>query len=281
MGRLKIISSLVILAVPISYGFWTYYENTSGSCAVDVVPDGVATPSGGTLSRTASRAIAAYGGDSIWRHATTVESTVTIGGALFWIKGQRIPAHAIIRTDIKRPRVEINPIDAEGDVGILDGFSLTLKSRNGQILDERRDARDHLRSQQLWTRWDRLDLLYFLGYAFWGYNSLPFQLTRSDIKWTELKDGVLQADYGLDLPVHSRVQRFYFDPQTALLKRNDYTAVAASPGANAANVVLTHQKFNDVPYPSQRRVKMTPQRYGTCLPAPNMVTIDVEQWRIY
>lgn len=241
----------------------------------------VPNPSTNTLSSTASRALAAYGGDTIWQHATTTETTVTIGGGLFWVKGRNIPPHAIIRADIRRPHVEINPIDTEGDVGILDGFTLIIKSRSGKTIDGRPDARDHLKNQQLWTRWDLLDLMYFLGYAFWGYNSLPYQLTRSDIKWTELEGGVLQADYGPNLPVHSRTQRFYFDLQTGLLKRNDYIAVAASPGAKAANVVLKYGKSNDIPYPAQREVKITPQRYGWCLPAPNMVTIDVEKWRVY
>jgi hypothetical protein len=99
--------------------------------------------------------------------------------------------------------------------------------------------------------------------------------------WTELNDGVLQADYGSGFPVHSLTQRFYFDRQTGLLTRNDYIAVAASAGAKGANVVLKNGGANGVPYPERRLVKMTPQRYGWCLPVPNMVTIDVEKWRMY
>jgi hypothetical protein len=287
--RLKIVFALLIVAALISYGVWTAVENTIGPCSLAMasaaaVPltgaplDTIATDA---LSSTAARALAAYGGAAAWQHAAMTESTVTIGGALFLVKGRNIPAHAIIRTDIRRPYVEINPVDTQGDVGILDGFSVTIKSPRGETIDERRDARDYLQNRQLWTRWDRLNLLYFVAYAFWGYNSLPYQLTRRDIRWTELKGSALQADYPANLPVHSPTQRFYFDPQTGLLQRNDYIALAASPGAQAANVVLKHGNADGIQYPATRRVKMTPRRYGWCLPAPDMVTIDVEKWRLY
>ena len=287
--RLQIVFALLIVAALISYGAWTGIENTIGPCSLAMasaaaVPSTAAlldTIATDALSPTAARALAAYGGAAVWQRATMTESTVTIGGALFRVKGRSIPAHAIIRTDIRRPHVEINPIDTEGDVGILDGFSVAIQSPRGETIDERRDARDYLQNRQLWTRWDRLNLVYFVAYAFWGYNSLPYQLTRRDIKWTELKESALQADYAADLPVHSRTQRFYFDPQTGLLQRNDYIAVAASPGAQAANVVLKYANADGIPYPATRQVKMTPRRYGWCLPAPNMVTIDVEKWRLY
>jgi hypothetical protein len=285
---LKIVFPLFILAIPFAYGSWTYYENRVGPCSVEMAPASAvqstvvtgATSSTNTLSPTASRALAVYGGETVWQRATRIESTVTLGGLLFWIKGRNIPAHAIIRTDIKRPYAEINPVDTEGDVGILDGFKVTITSTSGQIIDEVADARDHLQNQQLGTKWDALSLVYFLGYAFWGYNSLPYQLTRPDIKWTELTDGVLQADYGPNLPVHSPTQRFYFDRQTGLLKRNDYIAVAAAPDAKVANVILTNGSASAIPYPVKREVKLTPQQYGVCLPVPNVITIDVETWRL-
>ena len=287
--RVKIVFALLVAAVLIAFGAWTALENTIGPCSVATAspaaepltsarPAPLATDA---LSPTAARALAAYGGAAVWQHATTIESTVTIGGALFRVKGRTIPAHTVIRTDVRRPYVEIDPIDTDGNVGVLDGFRVAVHSPRGDTIEERRDARDSLQNRLLWTPWDRLNLLYFLAYAFWGYNSLPYQLTRRDVQWTELTASTLQADYPADLPVHSRTQRFYFDPETGLLRRNDYIAVAASAGAQAANVVLRHAHANGVPYPATRQVKLTPRQYGWCLPAPNMVTIEVEKWRLY
>ena len=115
---------------------------------------------------------------------------------------------------------------------------------------------------------------------FGGYYTLPYQLMRIDIQWTELHDGLLQADYGTNLPVHSRIQRFWFDTKTGLLRRNDYTPVAADPNARVANVVFEHGVSGGIEYTSKRRVKTTLNQYGWVLPAPDFITIDVRSWRL-
>ena len=271
----------VLLAAPAGYGLWTVYENTLTPAAVDLGSATNTSPSpAGELSPTAARALKAYGGEAVWKNATTVESKVTVGGLLFQLKGINIPPHARITVDIQRPHTVIDPVDPSGDIGVLDGFSVSITAPNGRILEQRADARQHLQNSSVTAAWDRLNLLYFLGYALWGYYTLPYQLTRTDIRWTELRDGVLQVDYGTDLPVHSRIQRFWFDPKTGLLARNDYTPVAATPDARVANVVFEHGVSNGIPYASKRRVKLTPAQYGWVLPAPDLISIDVESWTL-
>jgi len=171
-------------------------------------------------------------------------------------------------------------VDDSGDTGVLDGFSVMIVAPDGRILVQRADAREHLQNASITTKWDRLNLLYFVGYAFWSYYTLPYQLMRADIEWTEFRNGMLQADYGIDLPVHSRIQRFWFDTETGLLKRNDYTPVAADPNARVANVVFEHGVSDGIPYASKRRVKMSLEQYGWVLPFPDFITIDVESWRL-
>src|SRR5207253_7879855 len=229
---------------------------------------------------TAARAVEACGGDAVWKAATTVESTVTVGGLLFQLKRINIPAHARITVDVQRPHTVIDPVDESGDVGVLDGFSVMIKAPDGKVLEERANAREHLQNASVTTQWDRLNLLYFLGYAFWGYYSLPNQLMRTDIQWTELRHGLHQAYYGTNLPVHSRIQRFWFDTITGLLRRNDYTPVAAARDARAANIVFEHGVSNGIRYTSKRRVKMTFGQYGWALPFPDFITIDVEHWQL-
>jgi hypothetical protein len=272
---------LVLLALVVSYGLWTVYENTFTPAALDQGSSMNTKPSPrGELSPTAARALAAYGGQAVWKAATAVESTVTVGGLLFQLKGINIPPHAKITVDVQRPHTMIAPVDESGDIGVLDGFSVMIVAPGGRILEQRADAREHLQNSSLTTQWDRLNLLYFLGYAFWGYYTLPYELMRTDIEWTELSDGLLQADYGTDLPVHSRVQRFWFDRKTGLLRRNDYTPVAATPSARVANIVFGHGVSDGIPYTSKRRVKTSLQQYGWVLPAPDFITIDVESWRL-
>ena len=186
---------------------WAAYENLLTPAALGEGGSTNAKPtSRGELSPTAARALKAYGGAAVWHAATVVDSTVTVGGVLFQLKGAGIPAHARITVDVQRPHTVIDPVDESGDVGVLDGFGVTILSPGGKVLEQRADAREHLQNATITTRWDRLNLVYFLGYAFWGYYTLPYQLMRSDIGWTELHDGVLQADYGTNLPVHSRIR---------------------------------------------------------------------------
>lgn len=272
---------VLLLVALISYALWMVYENTLTPAARDQGQVANSQPSSpGALSPTAARALKAYGGETVWKAATVVESTVTVAGLLFQLKGINIPAHAQITIDVHRPLTVIQPVDAAGDTGVLDGFKVMIVSPTGTVLEQRSDAREHLQNASLTTKWDRLNLVYFLGYAFWGYYSLPYQLTRPDIQWTELSDGVLQADYGTSLPVHSRIQRFWFDKKTGLLKRNDYTPVAASSTARAANVVFEHGVSHRIAYTSKRRVKMSLSQHGWVLPFPDFITIDVERWQL-
>ena len=90
---LKVVAAILVflLALLVSYGLWTVYENTLTTAALD---QGLATntkPAQGELSPTATRALKAYGGEAVWRNATAVESTVTVGGLLFQLKGAGIP----------------------------------------------------------------------------------------------------------------------------------------------------------------------------------------------
>jgi hypothetical protein len=280
----RVVAAIVAVLVALIgvLSLWIVYENTLTAAALGLSGSGNAQPSvPGQLSPTAARALDAYGGEVVWKDAHTVEATVTVGGLLFQQKGINIPPHARFTVDVQRPHTVINPIDGSGDVGILDGFTVTIESADGTLIEQRDDARRHLQNASLTTRWDRLNLVYFLGYAFWGYLTLPYQLMRPDIVWTELGDGELQADYGSNLPVHSRIQRFWFDTKTGLLRRNDYAPVAAAVGVNVANVVFEHRTSNGIPYASKRRVKLTPIQFGWVLPAPDFITIDLERFQLH
>jgi hypothetical protein len=127
----------------------------------------------GVLSPTAARALRAYGGEAIWKAATSVDSTVTVGGLLFQLKGAGIPPHARVTVDVRRPQTVIEPVDAAGDLGVLDGFSVKIVSPSGTVLEQRADAREHLQNASVNTKWDRLNLVYFLVTGLKGEGELP------------------------------------------------------------------------------------------------------------
>jgi hypothetical protein len=233
------------------------------------------------LSTTAERALRAYGGADVWTTAHRVEADITLSGLLFALKRRVTPPRAHITTLLRTPRATISPVDRRGNTGILEGFSVRLVSPDGRILEQREDARTRGASQHIWNAWDTLDLMYFLGYAFWNYFSLPFQLTRTDVEWREVQDGLLEAQYPPGLPVHSRLQRFYFDP-TGLLVRNDYRPdfVASRGAVWAANIVLQHRTSREIPYAAVRRVSPTNGQFGKPSTWLKMVGIRVDDWHL-
>jgi|SRR5579864_6824855 len=233
------------------------------------------------LTATAERALRAYGGAEVWNQAHMIEADITMSGIAFLLKGQITPPRAHITTDIQRPYARITPIDEDGNTGILDGFKVALVAPNGEVLASRENVKAAHPNEQLWSRWDTLDLMYFLGYAFWSYFSLPYQLMRDDICWTELRDGVLEAHYPAELPVHSLVQRFYFD-RDGLLARNDYhpEMLSVRDEAWAGNVVHSHKYYEGIPYPAVRKVGPTLKPFGTNLSFIKMVGIEVDNWRL-
>src|SRR5437764_4283971 len=143
---------------------WTAYENT-------LTPASPVGAGGG--SDTAARALRAYGGQAAWRNAHTIDSTVTVGGLLFQAKGINIPAHARLTIDVQRPHTVIDPVDAAGDVGVLDGFSVTIQSKDGRLLQQRDDARQHFQNASISIPWDALNLAYFLGTPFGATSPCP------------------------------------------------------------------------------------------------------------
>jgi hypothetical protein len=233
------------------------------------------------LSATAQRAVRAYGGVDVWTKAERVEAEITLSGLLFLLKRRVTPPHVHITTEIQQPRATIRPIDRQGNTGIMDGFTVTLASAEGHVIDTRPDARHSDETRQIWHAWDTLDLMYFLGYAFWNYFSLPYQLMRNDIEWRELRDGLLEGEFPPEVPVHSRLQRFYFD-QNGLLVRNDYCPefVASRASVWAANIVLQHDTWHEIPYPSVRRVSPTDRQFGRPATWLKMVGIQVDKWHL-
>src|SRR5438270_6628711 len=132
MRLVRVVATMLGLLLA-TYALWTVYENTLTPAALDQGAAANAKPiPPGELSPTAARALKAYGGEAIWKDATTVESTVTVGGLLFQLKGAGIPPHAKITVDIRRPHTVIDPVDESGDIGVLDGFSVSIVSPGGR-----------------------------------------------------------------------------------------------------------------------------------------------------
>jgi len=198
---------------------------------------------------------------------------------LFTAKWQRPFANMRCSVEVHAPRARLTPHEWNGETGVLDGHDVCIESRAGEPVAARAEARRAFRGLRRKVYWDRLDLTYFAGYAFWNYLAFPALLLRDDIVWRELGPELLEGTFPPSLPTHCAVQRFHVSPATGLLVQHDYTAEVIGRWARAAHRVLAHGRWEGLPYPSHRRV--TPRGpAGRPLRHPTLVEIFVHEWRV-
>jgi hypothetical protein len=233
-----------------------------------------------TAGDLVARVIRAYGGATRWESARAASGNVRLGGQLFKLKHLALPPSMEITTQLRHPHARLDPIDAAGNVGLFEGTNVWLESPDGVVVERRDNVRASLLGAHAGRGWDALDLTYFLGYAFWGYNALIPWLLRDDIARQTLAPGVLELNLPEGTPAHCLTQRFHFASGSALLTRNDYhpDVVTSDPNRWVANIVRRHYHWHGIPYPSRRRVKLSPG--GKVLPFPTFVSIDVSDWRL-
>jgi hypothetical protein len=118
--------------------------------------------------------------------------------------------------------------------------------------------------------WDRLDILYFAGYALWNYLSFPHLLALPGVRVTGVEPGrpegvqMLRAAFGPEVPTHSALQTFHVNA-AGLLLRHDYTADVIGSWATAANRCLASAVVDGLRFYTRRLV--TP-RFGDPLVLP-------------
>jgi hypothetical protein len=233
------------------------------------------------LNQTLEKAITAYGGRKRWAKARSIEAEVSADGLAFILKQRPTFKHARFVMDVSRPYSRITPIGKRPSItGVLDGSDVCLENANGDIIQERKNARRYFPGGRRIFYWDDLDMAYFANYATWNYLTLPSLLMRRDIMWKEVEAGVLEAVFPDGIPTHCQVQRFRFDRDTGLLLQHDYTAEVISSLAKAAHIVLNHSESGGFQYTSHRRV--TPRFFkGKPLPFPTLIEITIHDFHVY
>jgi hypothetical protein len=198
------------------------------------------------------RVLEAHGGRERWAAVPALELRYRAGGLAFASKmrGLRMrPWHA--RVELGRPHTVLHDYPREGTRGVLEGGDVRIE--DGGVVEARADARAAFRGPRRLVRWDDLDLLYFSGYAIWGYATFPFHLTLPGVEVEEAGERRLRVRYPAGWPVHSREQDFHFD-ESGLLVRNDYTAEVIGGWAHAVHLSAEHRSFDGLVLPTRRRV---------------------------
>lgn len=234
-----------------------------------------------SAERLLERVIAAHGGNKRWGHAKALHVDVRCGGAALAARFQR-KAYRRYRAvvDTRTPRVRFTPF--KGHHGVFTPERVWIETDQGTVVHERTHPRDYFPSWRRHILWDRLDVLYFGGYAMWNYLCTPFlwhaegiQLVAGD-PWREAGETwqSLKVRFPAGWPTHSPEQIFYIDDR-GYIRRHDYTARVIGPYARAAHYSDDHREFGGLVFPTRRRVY--PRRGDNrFLPFPTLIWIDID-----
>jgi hypothetical protein len=207
-----------------------------------------------------AQAVEAHGATA-YDAAAEITAHVRCGGLAFPLRFQRGKLRDFSGTaSTREPRAVLTPYPGPGERGVLEGGSVRIESEGGEVLSAREDARGGFGSLRHNIWWDDLDLLYFAGYALWGYLNAPFMFRGPGFELEEVEpwreDGEtwrgLRVRFPDEVPAHSREQLYYFDDR-GLIRRNDYTAEVFGSWAKAAHYCFDYEDFDGLMIPTRRR----------------------------
>ena len=231
--------------------------------------------------------IEAHGGLDRWRSIDQIVLSASVGGTSFSAKHQGKAIRDLqVHITPGKQRTLFDPYPEAGKRGVFDEGAVRIESDRHEVVAERSDARGAFRGlrHQLW--WDKLDMLYFCGYALWTYLTIPFILVEPGFEVRELEPwedgGETWQRVGVRFPseihTHSREQILYFDTN-GLLRRHDYTAEPFGGWAKAAHYSYEHETFDGLIVSTRHKVFVR-RRDNRPLTAVTLIWVEIETVRV-
>lgn len=247
------------------------------------MPGGNPRPAGDLVDR----AIEAHGGSSVWASAEELSVRLSSGGFAFASKLQgRAVRDAEGRVATEGQRTVLDPYPEPGHRGVFEEGSVRIERGDGEVVAARPDARSAFGGVRHALWWDRLDMLYFAGFALWTYLSLPFVLARPEYGIRELEPWLeggetwrrLAVTFPPGVHTHCREQVLHLDSH-GLIRRHDYTAEPIGSWAHAAHYCHDHRDLDGLVIATRRRAYPR-RRDGRPRRAPLLVWIAVHEARV-
>ncbi len=227
--------------------------------------------------------IEAHGGRERWRAAHTIEFALSSGGFAFLSRSQ---PNALRNLKVAlRPherRTLIRDFPRPGWQGAWTPDRVEIRDPGGGLAGARLEPRRHFRGLLNKVHWDKLDILYFAGYALWNYLTFPFLLEAPGVLVAEADAGAashrLDAVFDPGFPTHSARQSFHLDPSRRLV-RHDYTADVIGAYATAANFCLASVEVGGLRFYTRRKVypRLGP---GAVVRFPTLVWIEIDDVQV-
>lgn len=224
----------------------------------------------------------AHGGRKRWQSLDRIEADFSSGGLAFSLHLQPWTLQGLkISVQPHARRVVLRDFVHPGWSGVWTPNQVQILDDTGVVVAQRQDPRTAFSRIDKQVRWNKLDILYFAGYALWNYLSFPFILEAPGVSLSETESNTreLRARFDSSVPTHSEVQSFHVDA-SGLLTRHDYTADVIGKWANAANFCLASELVDGLRFYTRRRVL---PRFGTqtVLPFPTLVWIEIDAIRLF
>jgi hypothetical protein len=233
--------------------------------------------------------IDAHGGRERWSRASVMHARMKAGGLLLRtrVPGRRLEGN--LEVHLHEPVASFYPFPDEGSRGVFDHGAVRVETDEGEVLEARSDPRRYffgVAGLRRNVRWDRLDLTYFSGYAWWNYVTAPFLLAEPGVEATEIepwREGHeawrrLTVRFPPEIHTHSRDQVFYYDAELRL-RRHDYRADVVGRWAHAAHMCADHVDVGGLLFPTRRWVRPIGPR-NRALPGPTLVSLRLSELEI-
>jgi hypothetical protein len=230
-------------------------------------------------------AIAAHGGLDRWNAQRAVAVELSVGGALWDLKGQTgLFESCAYEADTHVQRAALGGFGALGQRVRFTPAQLVVEDATGQTIDVRDNPREAFADHTQGTPWDALHAAYFNGYALWTYLTQPFLYTYPGFETTELEPWEdagetwrrLKILFPSEIASHTREQVTYFG-SNGLMRRHDYT-VDVLGGAQGAHYIDDYRDHGGLLTPHRRRVH--PRGVDNQkIEAPILVSIDIARLR--
>jgi hypothetical protein len=129
--------------------------------------------------------LGAHGGLNRWSAVSTLTAKLAAGGP-FWGR-QGFPdafGDETLTIDTRRQHAVFTPWTTPGQSLTFDTDPerVVLQTANGQATDSRTNLRSSYAGYDLYSRWDALQVGYFLSYGMWNYLTTPFLLTYPGVQ---------------------------------------------------------------------------------------------------
>jgi hypothetical protein len=237
------------------------------------------------MSDLLATALAAHGGFDRWNRFKTITLDLSIGGALWDLKGQPgLFANTTFEADTHDQVVVLSEFGPPGDRVRFTPNRLILERSDGTPLKVRDNPRAAFQGHRLDTPWDFLHAAYFNAYALWTYATQPYLyaypgfVTEELDPWSENGETWrrLKVTFPQEVASHARHQITYFGPD-GLMRRHDYS-VDVLGGSVGAHYIDDYRGVQGLKVPHRRRVYPLGEA-NLPEPGPLLISIDVRQAR--